>query len=302
MIDELDQRVGYGSNEGSGGGHDGSSIVLGAYSYSKSRLTWERRPAGLNGGPPSPSAPTEKYCTTCNIWRPPRAHHCTRCGFCMTRFDHHCGVIANCIALRNTRWFVLFLMAAWCGCCVAMAGAMWRLALMGFPGGVLKDAESWPLMLFVLVYAYHVVMLIFGVMHCCQLTLDVTTKDYVSHGVTCQDLPCRPGGSRSLPRLVQTWTLVCCAPVRWRHAAFYEAVIAGDLVGLPATSTSMMPGASRRNCWGGDSKHQQATAWDAWAPNSPVVVASAASDHGAVDLAALSAVPRVASSTAAGAV
>lgn len=27
----------------------------------------------------------EKYCTTCKIWRPPRAHHCKRCGYCMVR-------------------------------------------------------------------------------------------------------------------------------------------------------------------------------------------------------------------------
>lgn len=27
----------------------------------------------------------EKYCTTCKIWRPPRAHHCRKCGYCMVR-------------------------------------------------------------------------------------------------------------------------------------------------------------------------------------------------------------------------
>lgn len=27
----------------------------------------------------------EKYCSTCNIWRPPRASHCRICGHCMVR-------------------------------------------------------------------------------------------------------------------------------------------------------------------------------------------------------------------------
>ena len=27
----------------------------------------------------------ERYCSTCYIWRPPRAHHCSVCGYCMVR-------------------------------------------------------------------------------------------------------------------------------------------------------------------------------------------------------------------------
>jgi len=27
----------------------------------------------------------ERYCTTCNIWRPPRASHCSKCGYCIVR-------------------------------------------------------------------------------------------------------------------------------------------------------------------------------------------------------------------------
>lgn len=29
-----------------------------------------------------------RYCHSCNIWRPPRAHHCAECGACVERFDH----------------------------------------------------------------------------------------------------------------------------------------------------------------------------------------------------------------------
>jgi palmitoyltransferase ZDHHC9/14/18 len=49
-----------------------------------------------------------KYCKTCNIWRPPRAHHCRLCDNCVETQDHHCVWLNNCIGRRNYRYFFTF--------------------------------------------------------------------------------------------------------------------------------------------------------------------------------------------------
>ncbi|KAI2604935.1 zf-DHHC-domain-containing protein [Hypoxylon fragiforme] len=53
-----------------------------------------------------------KYCKTCNIWRPPRAHHCRLCDNCVETQDHHCVWINNCVGRRNYRYFFTFLSSA----------------------------------------------------------------------------------------------------------------------------------------------------------------------------------------------
>ncbi|KAL2351046.1 DHHC palmitoyltransferase-domain-containing protein [Cryomyces antarcticus] len=49
-----------------------------------------------------------KYCKSCNIWRPPRAHHCRVCDNCVETQDHHCVWLNNCVGRRNYRYFFVF--------------------------------------------------------------------------------------------------------------------------------------------------------------------------------------------------
>lgn len=54
----------------------------------------------------------QKWCLTCNIYRPPRSKHCSYCDNCVLRFDHHCTWLGNCVGLYNYRFFVVLIYSA----------------------------------------------------------------------------------------------------------------------------------------------------------------------------------------------
>jgi palmitoyltransferase ZDHHC9/14/18 len=53
-----------------------------------------------------------RYCTECNIYRPPsRCSHCYNCKACIIGFDHHCVWLGTCIGARNYLDFIFFLIS-----------------------------------------------------------------------------------------------------------------------------------------------------------------------------------------------
>jgi hypothetical protein len=81
-------------------------------------------------------------CTTCKIYRPPRAKHCRDCDVCVLEFDHHCPWTNTCIGQRNYRYFVMFLMTTAVFIMFVFIGALYWLITAASKLGVFEAVSS----------------------------------------------------------------------------------------------------------------------------------------------------------------
>ncbi|KXS15960.1 zf-DHHC-domain-containing protein [Gonapodya prolifera JEL478] len=70
----------------------------------------------------------QRYCDSCNVYRPPRTSHCSVCDNCVERHDHHCPWTHNCVGRRTYRPFFFFLASCGIACAMGLAGVCWAWA------------------------------------------------------------------------------------------------------------------------------------------------------------------------------
>lgn len=166
-----------------------------------------------------------RYCDTCHVWRPPRAHHCSICGFCMDRFDHHCDVVGTCIARNNHRFFTGFLIFAQLGLVHLIASGLVHLSRRGFlHGGPSEEFDRWDVWAtlgLLVLYAYLMLIALFGCYHFGLLLCDYTTKECVKSGSVCKEVPCFSAG-RAPHKLASSFYSLLFAPWKTKDSLLQQ--------------------------------------------------------------------------------
>lgn len=115
--------------------------------------------------PPPDYVHRGRVCPKCNNGpKPANAHHCSICGKCVLRMDHHCPWVANCVGLKNYKYFVLFLLWAVIGCTMYLeVGGQIFYGL--FSLGDVRDYSFSVVMCTVLTAAFGVTLFFFVAFH-----------------------------------------------------------------------------------------------------------------------------------------
>ncbi|KAI8342988.1 DHHC palmitoyltransferase-domain-containing protein, partial [Chlamydoabsidia padenii] len=85
---------------------------------------WEPPSFVLNTSDTTTTPP--RFCKTCQVYKPPRAHHCRYCHRCVLKMDHHCPWINNCVGIYNYPHFLRFIFFVNVACTYVIVLLVWR--------------------------------------------------------------------------------------------------------------------------------------------------------------------------------
>uniref|UniRef100_A0A7S1MFG2 Palmitoyltransferase n=1 Tax=Alexandrium catenella TaxID=2925 RepID=A0A7S1MFG2_ALECA len=163
-----------------------------------------------------------KYCTTCNIYRPPRCTHCSVCENCIERFDHHCPWIGNCIGKRNYWLFYSFVSFTGAMNATVLATSVAQLFILtqeigesdGLGGGdaLVKALSREPITAAVAVYCTAVVWFTVGLClyHNYLVCTNQTTYEQIKGAYSVGNNPFHMGAFAN-------WQEILCSRVRPRY-------------------------------------------------------------------------------------
>lgn len=59
--------------------------------------------------------PEWRFCSSCELYAPPRSFHCFTCNKCILKRHNHCLFLGKCVGHNNHRFYLLFIMYVWLG-------------------------------------------------------------------------------------------------------------------------------------------------------------------------------------------
>ena len=170
-----------------------------------------------------------KYCKSCNIWRPPRAHHCRICDACIETQDHHCVWLNNCVGRRNYRYFFSFVATGTLMALFLLAASLAHILVWMNRNNTSfgRAVNEWrvPFALFIysiLVFVYPASL--FGY-HLFLMARGESTREYLnSHKFLKKDRH-RPFSQQSF---LKNWITIVCRPRPPTYMQFKGRHTAGD--------------------------------------------------------------------------
>lgn len=110
----------------------------------------------------------QKYCLSCNVFRPIRASHCADCGYCVLEKDHHCLWLNNCIGRNNHVFFLGFVytltgLTAYINISLHLLSKMYPDLLLGLGFTSFRALFAVFSLLITMFGAYHTLLWVFNV-------------------------------------------------------------------------------------------------------------------------------------------